>query len=108
VKVKRCLSSICFTAVIFSYDRYDFFKPLLMKPFLLKMNTNRYFRLCLVEFGSENILSGLRMSYMQGIVVEDQYHGAGIGIVLLVVICYTRYQTITNILHAKLQAETKK
>ena len=48
------------------------------------------------------------MSYTRGIVVEYQYQGAGIGIVVLVLknLLYPN-QTNTNILHAKLQTETK-
>ena len=46
-----------------------------------------------VQLGGE---TESRMSYTRGIVVEYQYQGAGIGIVLLVVkIFYTQYQYST-------------
>ena len=41
-----------FTNAIFSYDRYAFLAPMLLKTFLLKMNTHRYFRFRLVEFST--------------------------------------------------------
>ena len=45
------------------------------------------------------------MGYTRGIVVENQYQGAGIGIVLLVVKnVYTQYQTNTKIIHAQVQS----